>query len=144
LALAPRLVDVEPFSEDAVRGAYDAVAVDYADAFGDDLARLPLDRDMLDAALAAIDGHGWVIEAGCGPAPAAGHLSGRARQMLGVDLSASMLTIAGARNPGLRRHPRQVTRSRHTTWTVCSLCEPGARTGASADRASRVNSDGQT
>jgi hypothetical protein len=38
----------------------------------------------------------------------------------------------------------QVTRSRHTTWTVCSLCEPGARTGASADRASRVNSDGQT
>jgi hypothetical protein len=61
-------LEVDPFSAGAVRRAYDDVAVDYADAFGDDLARLPLDREMLDAALAVADGHGWVLEAGCGPA----------------------------------------------------------------------------
>jgi SAM-dependent methyltransferase len=94
---------VEPFSADAVRGAYDAAAVDYADAFGDDLARLPLDREVIDAAMTAAPGRGWVLEAGCGPAPAAGHLASRDRRLLGVDLSATMLAVAGARNPGLRR-----------------------------------------
>jgi SAM-dependent methyltransferase len=94
---------MDPFSPDVVRGAYDAVADDYAVAFGDDLADLPLDREMLDAAIAAAEDDGWVLEAGCGPAPAAGYLSGRATKVLGLDLSGAMLTVAGARNPGLHR-----------------------------------------
>ena len=107
---APRLLDVEPFSADAVRSAYDAVAVDYATTFGDDLARLPLDRDMLDTALAAARGDGWILEAGCGPAPAARYLSDRAPQLLGVDLSNAMLAVAGARNPSLRRAQADIRR----------------------------------
>lgn len=94
---------MEPFSPDAVRGAYDAVAADYALAFGDELSDLPLDREMLDAALSAAGGDGWVLEAGCGPAPAAGYLAGRAARIMGLDLSAAMLTVAGTRNPGLLR-----------------------------------------
>jgi len=101
---------VEPFSADAVRSAYDAVAADYAEAFGDDLARLPFDRAMLDAAVAAVDGQGWVLEAGCGPAPAASYLSDRVPQLLGVDLSGAMLAVAGTRNAGLRRAQADIRR----------------------------------
>jgi SAM-dependent methyltransferase len=88
------------------------VADAYADAFGDEIADLPIDRQMLDlavaaaaAAAAADGGEGWVLEAGCGPAPAAGYLARHhpelAVRVLGVDLSAAMLTAAGSRNPGL-------------------------------------------
>jgi ubiquinone/menaquinone biosynthesis C-methylase UbiE len=92
---------VDPFSEAAVRGAYDAVADDYARTFGDDLERLPLDRELLDAA--ADDApRGWVLEAGCGPAPAARHLAGHAAPVVGLDVSAAMLAVARARCPGLQ------------------------------------------
>jgi SAM-dependent methyltransferase len=93
---------MDPYSVDAVRGAYDAVADDYVDAFGDDLDRLALDRRVLDAAVTAAPGDGWVLEAGCGPAPAAGYLADRAHRMLGVDLSGEMLRRAVTRNDGLR------------------------------------------
>jgi SAM-dependent methyltransferase len=86
-----------------VRGAYEAAAGDYAVAFGDDLADLPLDREMLDAALAAAPAGGWVLESGCGPAPAAAHLGEQGRRWLGVDLAGAMLTVAGRRVPALRR-----------------------------------------
>lgn len=39
------------FSPEAEQSAYDEVAADYTMAFADDLARLPLDRAMLDAAI---------------------------------------------------------------------------------------------
>ena len=93
---------MDPFSAEAVRSAYDAVAIDYAEAFADDLARLPLDREMLDTALAAADESGWVVELGCGPAPAAAYLADRATLILGIDLSGGMLEVAGTRNPNLR------------------------------------------
>jgi SAM-dependent methyltransferase len=85
-----------------VRGAYEVAATDYAAAFGDDLADLPLDREMLDAALAAAPGAGWVLESGCGPAPAAAYLDERGRAWLGVDLAGTMLAVAGRRVPTLR------------------------------------------
>jgi SAM-dependent methyltransferase len=93
---------VDPYSVDAVRSAYDTVADDYVDAFGDDLGRLPLDRHVLDAAVTAAPGRGWVLEAGCGPAPAAGYLADRVQGMLGIDLSGEMLRLAVTRNDGLR------------------------------------------
>jgi ubiquinone/menaquinone biosynthesis C-methylase UbiE len=97
----------DPFSPDAVRGAYDTVAADYAVRFGDDLDQLPLDREMIDVAVAAAgddgdgDGDGWILEAGCGPAPVARHLAGRRHRIVGVDLSFAMLVVAGERQPGL-------------------------------------------
>lgn len=90
--VSAQTVDVTPFSTEALRGAYDAVAADYATAFEDDLARLPIDREVMDAAFAAPGGDGWVVEAGCGSTLAASHLSDRAPRVLGVDLSAAMLT----------------------------------------------------
>lgn len=111
---------MEPFSPGVMRSAYDRVADDYAAAFGDELAGLPLDREMLDAALSAAGDDGWVLEAGCGPAPAAGHLAGRATRLLGLDLSAAMLTLAGARNPGLQRIQSDVRRVPLRTG-CCSL-----------------------
>jgi SAM-dependent methyltransferase len=99
---------VDPFSAEAVRAAYDAVADDYSVAFGDDLERLPVDRDMLDMALAAATGgreasaDGWMLELGCGPGPASAYLSGRTSRMVGIDLSAEMLTVASRCTPGFR------------------------------------------
>lgn len=53
MTLRPALTALlsDPFAHDAIRAAYDTVAVDYTREFGDDLARLPLDREMLDTAL---------------------------------------------------------------------------------------------
>jgi SAM-dependent methyltransferase len=94
----------DPFSPGAVRAAYDAVAGEYVARYGDDLYRLPLDRAMLDAALAAAPaGGGWVLDAGCGPAPVAAYATGPGRRLVGVDLSGAMLAAAGARVPGLGR-----------------------------------------
>jgi ubiquinone/menaquinone biosynthesis C-methylase UbiE len=94
----------DPFSPRAVREAYDAVAGEYVKRFGDDLAELPLDRAMLDAALAAAPtGGGWVLDAGCGPAPVAAYLTPSGRRLAGVDLSGAMLAAAGERVPGLGR-----------------------------------------
>jgi ubiquinone/menaquinone biosynthesis C-methylase UbiE len=94
---------VNPFSPDVVRTAYDTAATDYTAKFGDDLDQLPLDREMLDRALAVTSGEGWIVEAGCGPAPAAGHFGARAQPMVAVDLSLGMLRVAGVRNPSLHR-----------------------------------------
>jgi ubiquinone/menaquinone biosynthesis C-methylase UbiE len=89
-----------PFSPASVRGAYDAVAPDYGRRFGDDLDRLPLDRALLDAASDSSP-PGPVLEAGCGPAPAARHLGGRASALAGLDLSAGMLAVARERDRAL-------------------------------------------
>ena len=88
---------MDPFSARAVRQAYDEVAADYVVAFGDDLDRLPLDRELLDLALASATGDGYVLEAGCGPAPAACHYGERVPDLVGIDLSAAMLALARAR-----------------------------------------------
>jgi len=98
----------DPFAATAVRAAYDVAARDYAAAFGDDLAQLPLDRAMLDAAIAAAPAAGWVLEAGCGPAPAATHLGGS--RILAIDLSHEMLVVAGERSSGLARAQADVRR----------------------------------
>ena len=91
---------MDPFSMAAVRGAYDTVAADYARTFGDDLERMPLDRELLEAAVDDAP-RGWVLEAGCGPAPAARYIGGRTPAVVGLDLSVAMLAVARARCPQL-------------------------------------------
>ena len=87
---------MEPFSPQAVRSAYDTTADDYVPTFGNDLDRLPVDRAVLDVALAAAQSSGWVLEAGCGPGPAARYLADRAPRIVGVDLSERMLRAGSA------------------------------------------------
>lgn len=84
-----------------VRAGYDAVAEDYASAFGDELAGLPLDRALLEQGVELGGARRWVVEVGCGPAPAAALLADVAPRWLAVDLSARMVQVARTRRPAL-------------------------------------------
>jgi ubiquinone/menaquinone biosynthesis C-methylase UbiE len=85
---------VDPFSPEAVRAAYDTVAEDYEAAFGDDIDRLPLERAMLDLAVATMPEGGRVLDLGCGTGSAGGHVAGVGAAVVGVDLSMGMLAVA--------------------------------------------------
>ncbi len=93
----------DPFSASTVRAAYDAVAPDYTAAFADDLDRLPVERLMLDTALAARPASAGpvALDLGCGPASVTAYLAANDTQPIGLDLSAGMLAQARARAPGL-------------------------------------------
>jgi ubiquinone/menaquinone biosynthesis C-methylase UbiE len=93
----------DPFSPAAVRAAYDTVAPDYTAAFADDLACLPVERLMLDTALAirpAVAGPA-ALDLGCGPGSVAAYLADNGASPIGVDLAAGMLAEARRRNPKL-------------------------------------------
>lgn len=83
-----------------IRATYDAVAADYADAFADELAGKPFDRDLLDEFAATVDGP--VLDLGCGPA---GHvtryLADRGVRVAGVDLAPEGIAEARRRHPDL-------------------------------------------
>jgi|HubBroStandDraft_4_1064222.scaffolds.fasta_scaffold17707_5 hypothetical protein len=64
------------FDPVVLRDAYDAVAPEYAEKFGDDLDHLPLDTELLGRLAAAADG-GLVLDIGCGPAQGGGYLAAR-------------------------------------------------------------------
>ncbi len=81
----------EPFSKERVQAAYDTAASDYAAAFGDDLARLPLDRHMLEQAQRAA-GDGVLLDLGCGTGSAGSYLTKIGARVVGLDLSSGMLT----------------------------------------------------
>jgi ubiquinone/menaquinone biosynthesis C-methylase UbiE len=81
----------DPFSWERVRAAYDAASSDYAVAFGDDLARLPLDRHMLGQAQRAAD-DGVLLDLGCGTGSVGSYLTKRGARVVGLDLSFGMLT----------------------------------------------------
>ena len=89
-----RRADEDPFSPAAVAGAYDVVAEDYATAFGDDLARLPVDRTILDAAADRI-GAGVVVDVGCGPGQVSRYLADRGLDLVGLDVARRMLALPG-------------------------------------------------
>jgi len=81
----------DPFSRERVQAAYDAASSDYDAAFGDDLARLPLDRHMLDQAQRAAD-NGALLDLGCGTGSVGSYLTTRGARVVGLDLSFGMLT----------------------------------------------------
>jgi SAM-dependent methyltransferase len=85
---------VDPFSVEAVRAAYDMVAVDYAAAFAADLERLPVDRAILDDAARMLAGRGPVLDLGCGPGQVTRYLVARGLDMIGLDLAPGMLAVA--------------------------------------------------
>ncbi|HXW38282.1 MAG TPA: class I SAM-dependent methyltransferase [Acidimicrobiales bacterium] len=86
--------DADPFSPDAVRAAYDTVAEDYEAAFGEDLASLPLDRAVLEAAAATVPDGATALDLGCGTGVAGAVVAGGGVPVVGADLSAGMLEVA--------------------------------------------------
>ena len=87
--------------EERVRQAYDTVATEYAAAIRDELAGKPLDRALL-AAVAEMAAGGTVADIGCGPGHVAAHLAGLGADVVGIDLSRSMVEIARADHPQVR------------------------------------------
>ncbi|MFI6642154.1 class I SAM-dependent methyltransferase [Streptomyces sp. NPDC050504] len=84
-----------------VRASYDAVADEYRDRIGDELAGKPLDRALL-AALVEEAGPGApVADLGCGPGHVTGWLAERGARAVGVDLSPAMVELAGRERPGV-------------------------------------------
>jgi ubiquinone/menaquinone biosynthesis C-methylase UbiE len=86
------------------RASYDAVAADYFERFGAELAAKPLDRAMLAgfAELVLAAGGGPVADIGCGSGRVSAHLERLGLSVSGIDLSPQMIAAARRRYPGLR------------------------------------------
>ncbi|MEH1098015.1 class I SAM-dependent DNA methyltransferase [Micromonospora sp. CPCC 205561] len=86
------------------RAAYDAVAVDYAERFKDEMAGSPWDRAVLAgfADLVRAAGNGPVADVGCGPGRVTGHLHTLGLDAFGIDLSPRMVETARRAHPHLR------------------------------------------
>ncbi|GAA3394091.1 class I SAM-dependent methyltransferase [Cryptosporangium minutisporangium] len=91
-----------------VRAAYDSIAVDYAEHFGDELVGSPLDRAFLTAfaELVRTDPSPaptarLVADVGCGPGLRTAFLHDLGLSTIGIDLSPQMITVARQRHPEL-------------------------------------------
>lgn len=93
-----------PGAEQAVavgaRAVYDAIAVEYERQLGTELDGKPLDRALLTGFLELV-GDGVVGDVGCGPGHVARFLADRHPNVLGVDLSSGMVSVAKRRAPRL-------------------------------------------
>ena len=94
----------EPDFLRATRASYDAVAADYAERFGNELAAKPLDRAMLAgfAELVQAAAAGPVADVGCGTGRVTAHLNVLGLAASGIDLSPGMIAVARQSYPGLR------------------------------------------
>jgi len=88
---------MDPFDAAAVRAAYDVAAEDYAEAFADDLLRLPVDRAVLDSVAERLGGSSPVLDLGCGPGQVGKYLTERGLRVVGLDLALQMLFVARRR-----------------------------------------------
>ena len=92
---------VEPDFLRATRTSYDAVAVDVAEHWRNELAERPLDRAML-AMFAELVGEGPVADIGCGTGRVTTHLHGLGLDVFGIDLSPGMIDVARREHPRIR------------------------------------------
>jgi SAM-dependent methyltransferase len=93
---------------DGIRKTYDKVARQYADAYGDELARRPLERGLLDAVREMSVGP--IADVGCGPGQVAAWLASRGSDAFGIDLSPAMIEVARAQHPGITFRVGSMTR----------------------------------
>ncbi len=84
-----------------LRESYDSAARPYAEHLASELDRKPLDRHLLNRFAEDARGRGHVVDLGCGPGHVAAYLHGQGAAVLGLDLSAGMITCARRLNPGL-------------------------------------------
>lgn len=90
-----------PGGHDAVRRSYDAVASDYTQEFGDELAHKPLDRALLAALVEEAVDDAPIADLGSGPGHVAAWLSANGANAVGVDLSPGMVGTARSAHPGV-------------------------------------------
>ncbi len=83
---------------------YDLVAAEYAERFQDEMDDKPFDRECLDRLLAETRGIGPICDLGCGPGQVARYLHRQGADVLGVDLSPSMIDQARRLNPAVPFH----------------------------------------
>jgi SAM-dependent methyltransferase len=84
----------------SVQAAYDAVASEYDAAIGHELDAKPLDRALL-TAFVELAGAGTIADVGCGPGHVTRFLAARHDDVVGIDLSPSMIATARRQAPGL-------------------------------------------
>lgn len=84
-----------------LQAGYDRVAEYYATEFFEELARKPLDCQLLDEFANSMKGVGVVCELGCGPGQVARYLKDRGVNMRGIDLSLEMVRVATRLNPDI-------------------------------------------
>jgi ubiquinone/menaquinone biosynthesis C-methylase UbiE len=89
------------FDPVVIRHAYEAIAGDYAEKFGDELEVNDFDRAIVDAAIAAVPPGEIVLDIGCGPAQVSTRAVAAGASAVGVDLTPAMLTTARRRAPRL-------------------------------------------
>jgi SAM-dependent methyltransferase len=87
---------------DTTRAGYDAIAVDYAKYFENELEARPLDRAMLAAFAELVRADGPVLEVGSGPGNVTAYLHAQGLDVSGVDLSPGMVAVARRAHPGPR------------------------------------------
>jgi SAM-dependent methyltransferase len=85
----------------SVRDSYDSAASAYADHLFTELEQKPLDRHLLNRFAEAVRGRGQVVDLGCGPGHVARYLREQGVSIIGVDLSAEMIRVAGDLSPGI-------------------------------------------
>jgi SAM-dependent methyltransferase len=86
-------------NHDSVRRSYDQVASLYLDRFRNELDHKPLDRALLRSVIEQGVRGLPVGDLGCGPGHVAAWLAGRGARAVGIDLSASMLSVGRQAHP---------------------------------------------
>lgn len=93
----------------SVRAAYDAVAREYDRQLSDELNVKPLDRAWLKAFVDLVR-TGTIADVGCGPGHVTQYLADLHDDVVGIDLSPAMITIARERAPRLTFTVESMTR----------------------------------
>lgn len=83
----------------SVRDSYDSAARAYADHLFTELEQKPLDRHLLNRFAEDTRDRGLVVDLGCGPGHVSKYLREQGVSVIGVDLSAEMIRVAGHLSP---------------------------------------------
>ncbi|HVZ39429.1 MAG TPA: methyltransferase domain-containing protein [Candidatus Kapabacteria bacterium] len=87
--------------DEATRTSYDTLAATYVERIYNELDGKPLDRHLLNRFAEELRDRGVVADAGCGPGHIARYLHERGVEMIGIDLSPTMIEHARQLNPGI-------------------------------------------
>jgi SAM-dependent methyltransferase len=84
-----------------LQGSYDRVVDEYVVQYFNELAKKPIDRELLDRFAETARSRGPVCDLGCGPGQIGRYLHDRGVEAFGVDLSPKMVKMARRLNPDM-------------------------------------------